>query len=273
MFDPVWETFLFCSVFGRFGFGGFGFGRQQEEEEEVRGEDIQMRIRASLKDFYVGRHITFTRVKGVYEKTSGMRQCNCRMKTVTKQLGPGMIQQFQQRVCLLIALSPLLWQHNCPANEIGTAGSLAGQYQQHCTSFCALQTSHVAYTCTSCGHLQLHAATDILTGSTMQECEQCPNVKLVEETVELSFDIEPGMDAGDIINLTEEGEPHADGDSGDLNIVMDSVPHPSFRREKHNLKIQARITLVDALVGFEREVEHLDGHKVMYNVDHNHPDP
>lgn len=87
-----------CSVFGRFGFGGFGFNRQQEEEEEVRGEDIQMRIRASLKDFYVGRHITLTRVKGVYEKTTGTRQCNCRMKTVTKQLGPGMIQQFQQRV-------------------------------------------------------------------------------------------------------------------------------------------------------------------------------
>eukprot|EP00892_Ulva_mutabilis_P005332 jgi/Ulvmu1/3170/UM015_0211.1 len=182
---------IFQNVFGRFGFGGFGFGRQQEEEEEVRGEDIQMRIRATLKDFYVGRHITLTRVKGVYEKTSGTRQCNCRMKTVTKQLGPGMIQQFQQR-----------------------------------------------------------------------ECEQCPNVKLVEDTVKLSFDIEPGMDTGHVITLSEEGEPHADGDSGDLNIIMVSDPHPFFHRDKDNLKIKADITLVDALVGFEKEIEHLDGHKV-----------
>lgn len=142
MFELISEALYTCSVFGRFGFGGFGFGRQQEEEEEVRGEDIHMRIRASLKDFYVGRHITFTRVKGVYEKTSGTRQCNCRMKTVTKQLGPGMIQQFQQRVWLLLgffcSLAPVLRQ--CPANEKATTGRPAGQEQQHCTSFCALQT-------------------------------------------------------------------------------------------------------------------------------------
>ena len=66
-----------------------------------------MRIRATLKDFYVGRHITLTRVKGTYEKTSGTRQCNCRMKTVTKQLGPGMIQQFQQRVRVHVDLHSL----------------------------------------------------------------------------------------------------------------------------------------------------------------------
>lgn len=100
---PLPHYDIACSVFGRFGFGGFGFGRQQEEEEEIRGEDIQMRIRASLKDFYVGRHITLTRVKGVYEKTTGTRQCNCRMRTVTKQLGPGMFQQSQQRVWLLVS--------------------------------------------------------------------------------------------------------------------------------------------------------------------------
>lgn len=105
----------------------------------------------------------------------------------------------------------------------------------------------------------------------IQECEQCPNVKLVEETVKLSFDIEPGMESEDTITLSEEGEPHADGDSGDLIIVMDSDPHPFFRREKHNLKIQVRITLVDALVGFERELEHLDGHKVRYRINY-HPE-
>lgn len=98
----------------------------------------------------------------------------------------------------------------------------------------------------------------------VQECEQCPNVKLVEDTVKLSFDIEPGMDTGHVITLSEEGEPHADGDSGDLNIIMVSEPHPFFHREKNNLKIKADITLVDALVGFERTIEHLDGHKVRF---------
>lgn len=83
-------------MFGRFGFGGFG---QQQEEEEPRGEDVQMRIRATLKDLYVGKTISMTRVQGVYEETSGKRQCNCRMRMITKQLGPGMYQQMQKQVC------------------------------------------------------------------------------------------------------------------------------------------------------------------------------
>jgi DnaJ homolog subfamily B member 11 len=88
---------LLCRMFGRF--GGFGgFGAQQQEVEEPRGEDVQMRIRASLKDLYTGKSISMDRVKGVYVETSGKRQCNCRMKTITKQLGPGMYQQMQRQV-------------------------------------------------------------------------------------------------------------------------------------------------------------------------------
>jgi DnaJ homolog subfamily B member 11 len=59
-----------------------------------------MRIRASLKDLYVGKTIKMTRVLGVFEKTSGTRQCKCRMRTITKQLGPGMFQQMQRQVRL-----------------------------------------------------------------------------------------------------------------------------------------------------------------------------
>lgn len=84
-------------MFGRFGFGGFG--SQQQEQEDPRGEDVQMRIQASLKDLYVGKTISMTRVQGVYEESTGKRQCNCRMRTVTKQLGPGMYQQMQRQVC------------------------------------------------------------------------------------------------------------------------------------------------------------------------------
>lgn len=87
---------MLCRMFGRFGFGGFG--GQQQEEEEPRGEDVQMRIRASLKDLYMGKTISMTRVQGMYEQTSGKRQCNCRMRMVTKQLGPGMYQQMQRQV-------------------------------------------------------------------------------------------------------------------------------------------------------------------------------
>lgn len=104
----------------------------------------------------------------------------------------------------------------------------------------------------------------------VQECEQCPNVKLVEETVKLNFDIEPGMDTGYEISLSEEGEPHADGDSGDLNIVLVGDPHPVFHRNKNNLNIKRSISLLEALVGFETEIDHLDGHKVLCLINGEH---
>ena len=38
------------------------------------------------------------RDKPVAKPAPGKRKCNCRNKVVTRQLGPGMFQQFQQQV-------------------------------------------------------------------------------------------------------------------------------------------------------------------------------
>ena len=40
-----------------------------------------------------------TRDKPVAKPAPGVRKCNCRNKVVTRQLGPGMFQQFQQQEC------------------------------------------------------------------------------------------------------------------------------------------------------------------------------
>ena len=92
---------IFERFFGR-GFGGFG-GFGQQEEEEVKGDDVTASIDVTLRDLYVGRSLEITRVKGVYRETGSgrTRQCNCRMKMTTRQMGPGMYQQFQQQArCL-----------------------------------------------------------------------------------------------------------------------------------------------------------------------------
>ena len=39
------------------------------------------------------------RDKPVARPAKGTRKCNCRNKVVTRQLGPGMFQQFQQQEC------------------------------------------------------------------------------------------------------------------------------------------------------------------------------
>ena len=40
-----------------------------------------------------------TRDRNVIKPAKGKRQCNCKMKMVTKQIGPGMFQQFQTQEC------------------------------------------------------------------------------------------------------------------------------------------------------------------------------
>ena len=102
--------------FGGFGFGGFG---QQEEQEEVRGDDVVMPLEVTLRDLYLGKHVEVTRVKGKYsESGSGRtRQCNCRMKMVTRQMGPNMYQQYQTQArslcCSDAALSRQACMHRC----------------------------------------------------------------------------------------------------------------------------------------------------------------
>lgn len=44
-------------------------------------------------------YIQVTRDKPVAKPAPGKRKCNCRNKVVTRQLGPGMFQQFQQQEC------------------------------------------------------------------------------------------------------------------------------------------------------------------------------
>jgi len=82
-----------------FGGGGFGGGGQEEEEQTPKGHDIIVDLFVSLKDLYVGREISTVRDKSVYKPASGTRRCKCKQKLVTRQLGPGMFQQYTQQVC------------------------------------------------------------------------------------------------------------------------------------------------------------------------------
>ncbi|CAB4064017.1 DNAJB11 [Lepeophtheirus salmonis] len=95
-----------------------------------------------------------------------------------------------------------------------------------------------------------------------QVCDECPNVKFVNEEHLLEVEVEVGMLYGMETRFVAEGEPHLDGEPGDLVIQIKTDPHPLFERNGDDLYTNLTISLVDALKGFETEIEHLDGHKV-----------
>lgn len=98
-------------------------------------------------------------------------------------------------------------------------------------------------------------------------CDECPNVKLVNEEKTLEMEIESGMIDGQETKFTAEGEPHLDGEPGDLILKVKTQPHPVFERRGDDLYTNITISLQDALVGFTLELPHLDGHMVSVTRD------
>ncbi|KAI8574815.1 hypothetical protein RHMOL_Rhmol01G0382900 [Rhododendron molle] len=97
---------------------------------------------------------------------------------------------------------------------------------------------------------------------TEQVCEQCPNVKYEREGYFVTVDIEKGMQDGQEVVFYEDGEPIIDGEPGDLKFRIRTAPHDLFRREGNDLHTTVTITLVQALVGYEKTIKHLDEHLV-----------
>jgi DnaJ family protein B protein 11 len=86
-----------CRFFG----GGFGFGNMEEEEDKTpKGDTVVVPLQASLEDLYMGSSYKVYRERAVYKPAPGKRKCNCKSKVITKQIGPGMFQQFPQQVGL-----------------------------------------------------------------------------------------------------------------------------------------------------------------------------
>ncbi|KAJ3669463.1 hypothetical protein LUZ60_011413 [Juncus effusus] len=97
---------------------------------------------------------------------------------------------------------------------------------------------------------------------TEQVCEQCANVKYEREGSFITVDIEKGMQDGQEVLFYEDGEPKIDGEPGDLKFRITTAPHNQFKRESNDLHTSVTISLLQALVGFDKTIKHLDEHLV-----------
>lgn len=91
-------------------------------------------------------------------------------------------------------------------------------------------------------------------------CAQCHGSGRVEEARTLSVKVPPGVDTGDRIRLTGEGEAGPNGGmSGDLYVQIVVKPHAIFQRDGADLYCEVPISFVDAALGGELEVPTLTG--------------
>ncbi len=115
----------------------------------------------------------------------------------------------------------------------------------------------VTQTCPSC-HGQ---------GQTISDpCPSCRGQGRSQETKTLSVNIPAGIDNGDRIRLSGEGEAGLQGGpAGDLYVEAHITPHPIFEREGNNLYCEIPVSYSTVVLGGEIEVPTIDG-KVLLKI-------
>ena len=93
-----------------------------------------------------------------------------------------------------------------------------------------------------------------------EPCGTCGGVGRVEEQKTLSVKVPAGVDNGDRIRLSGEGEAgESGGPPGDLYVQIRVKPHPIFTREDNDLYCEVPISFTTAALGGDLEVPTLDG--------------
>lgn len=93
-----------------------------------------------------------------------------------------------------------------------------------------------------------------------EPCNSCYGQGRVEETKTLSVKVPAGVDTGDRIRLTGEGEAGPEGgQAGDLYVQVVMRDHAIFQRDGSNLYCEVPISVADAALGGELEVPTLEG--------------
>jgi len=91
-------------------------------------------------------------------------------------------------------------------------------------------------------------------------CGKCHGQGRVQKHKTLSVKIPAGVDNGDRIRLSGEGEAgEHGGPPGDLYVQISVRPHPIFERDGTDLYCEVPINMVTAALGGEMEVPTLDG--------------
>jgi len=91
-------------------------------------------------------------------------------------------------------------------------------------------------------------------------CGTCSGSGRVKIQKTLSVKIPAGVDEGDRVRLSGEGEPGVNGGPpGDLYVQVQIKPHPVFQRDHDDLHCEMPVSFATAALGGEIEIPTLDG--------------
>ncbi len=99
-----------------------------------------------------------------------------------------------------------------------------------------------------------------------KECSVCRGKGVVRDSQKLKIKIPAGIDNGEVIKISGEGEAaERGGRAVDLFVVVRVTPDEEFNRKKDDILSQLKISFSQAALGDKIEVETLDG-KIKLNI-------
>mmetsp|Transcript_11504 Transcript_11504/g.26662 ORF Transcript_11504/g.26662 Transcript_11504/m.26662 type:complete len:514 (-) Transcript_11504:125-1666(-) len=98
-------------------------------------------------------------------------------------------------------------------------------------------------------------------------CNQCggqgKSFRTAQEREVLEVHIQKGSPDNHKVPFRGMADEHPDADTGDVIFVLKEQEHEVFKRKGADLFVEKDIALVEALCGFEMELTHLDGRKLV----------
>jgi len=92
---------------------------------------------------------------------------------------------------------------------------------------------------------------------------QGKSFKTKQEREVLEVHIQKGSPDGHKVVFREMADEHPEADTGDVIFVLKQSEHADFKRKGADLFLERKISLVEALCGFELEIKHLDGRQLL----------
>ncbi|MBI2100251.1 MAG: molecular chaperone DnaJ [Candidatus Vogelbacteria bacterium] len=90
-------------------------------------------------------------------------------------------------------------------------------------------------------------------------CGACGGLGILKKTEEIKVAVPAGIENGEMIRSSGQGEATPSGVSGDLYVRIHVEKHPIFRRDGANLLMDLPVKMSDALLGSEAKIATLDG--------------
>ena len=137
-----------------------------------------------------------------------------------------------------------------PGTEVTTCKICGGKGRVTKVQRTILGNMQVQMTCEACGG----------EGKTFKEkCSACRGAGLVQQIVNLKVKIPAGIDNGETIRLSGQGEAAKGAQNGDLYLKIRVNPDRRFERDGFNIKSRAEISFSQAALGAKIEVATVDG--------------